>query len=137
MESYLIKDLHKSIIILYKQGLSAREIKEQLHIKISIRQIQRYLKSLGIIRTSSDAFRLAVKLNKVKYEGRKKRKTIPLKLRYYIFQRDKFKCRLCGNTANEMKLEIDHIDNDPVNNKSNNLQILCGACNMGKSRFIA
>lgn len=57
-------------------------------------------------------------------------------LRYKVFQRDSFKCKICGaTTADGVKLHVDHII--PVSKggrtEFNNLQVLCERCNIGKS----
>ncbi|MEM3714671.1 MAG: HNH endonuclease [Nitrososphaeria archaeon] len=66
-----------------------------------------------------------------------KRKTLSPKVRYLVFQRDQFKCRICGRTAKETKLEVDHII--PVSKGGtdtlDNLQTLCVDCNRGKSNL--
>lgn len=56
-------------------------------------------------------------------------------LRYDVMQRDGFKCRLCGRSAQSgIELEVDHII--PVSKGGNsafdNLQTLCRDCNRGK-----
>jgi len=65
------------------------------------------------------------------------RKTISVKLRRTIFERDNYTCKLCGQSPskNHISLEVDHIvpysltqDNSPEN-----LQTLCEACNSAKS----
>lgn len=65
------------------------------------------------------------------------RKSMNLKLRYKILSRDKFKCKLCGKTAKETKLEIDHIIPVSKGGKStdDNLRTLCFECNRGKSNI--
>lgn len=130
-----MNDIYQQVMDLYKQGLSAREIKENLQLKQSVRQIQRWIKDYGISRSHTEAFKLAVSQGKVKYDKRKKRASIPLKLRYRIFVKDNFRCKLCGNDASNIRLEVDHIDNDPINNTIDNLQVLCSACNLGKARY--
>jgi len=64
-----------------------------------------------------------------------KRKAISKKLRLLILERDGYRCRLCGRTAKETKLEVDHIT--PVakggTDSLNNLWTLCIDCNRGKS----
>lgn len=40
-------------------------------------------------------------------------------------------CESCGGTE---RLEIDHIDADPSNNKLDNLQTLCNNCHINKTR---
>ena len=58
-------------------------------------------------------------------------------LRYDILRRDKFRCVLCGASADEdgVKLHVDHIIPIAKGGKSvpNNLRTLCEGCNMGKS----
>jgi len=67
-----------------------------------------------------------------------KRKTLSKKIRYLIMERDGFRCRICGRTAKETKLEVDHII--PVSkggtDSLNNLWTLCIDCNRGKSDLI-
>ena len=65
---------------------------------------------------------------------KKERAKMILKLRYKILKRDNFKCVLCGNTANDCKIEVDHIkalDNGGKTIESN-LRTLCFDCNHGK-----
>jgi len=63
------------------------------------------------------------------------RKTIPKKLRFLVMERDQFHCQLCGKTAKESKLEVDH--KIPLarggTDSLNNMWTLCFACNRGKS----
>jgi hypothetical protein len=135
----IIRDLYLN------KKLSGKEISDELLSKTKIlitpRSIQRRLKSLGVIRTFSQAFNLAIKRGRKSYEHLKravkskdKRKGINTKLRYQIFLRDGFKCILCGRTAQEEPLQIDHVK--PVvyggTNDTTNLRTLCGECNIGK-----
>jgi len=64
-----------------------------------------------------------------------KRKAISRKLRLLILERDSYRCCLCGRTAKETKLEVDH--KIPVakggTDSLNNLWTLCIDCNRGKS----
>jgi len=64
----------------------------------------------------------------------KKRETISLKVRFEIFRRDDFSCQICGATAHESRLEVDH--KHPVSrggtNDPENLWTLCFPCNRGK-----
>lgn len=110
-------------------------------VKISPRSIQRNVKRLGINRNRSAAFNLAIKIGRKNYnklrkpvKSRELRKGISLKLRYEIFKRDGFKCVLCGATAQDDLLMIDHIK--PVVkgglNECENLRTLCRQCNLGK-----
>jgi hypothetical protein len=61
-----------------------------------------------------------------------------LRLRFKVFQRDRFTCRACGRspaTENNVVLHIDHIIpySGPGETILDNLQTLCGECNLGKS----
>lgn len=90
------------------------------------------------MRSQSESYRLAIKQGRMKYikkpiELLKKRKTIPIKLRYKVMNKYKFRCCKCGATAKEDRIQIDHIDDNPSNNNINNLQVLCETCNKGKS----
>lgn len=128
---------NSEIVELYVSGLSSQELSERY--KITPRSIQRLLKKLGIIRTQKESFNLAIKRGRMKYyrlpvELKKQRKRIQDKLRFFILNRDNFRCVLCGASAKEcLRLEIDHIDNDPMNNIESNLQVLCSNCNKGKA----
>lgn len=67
--------------------------------------------------------------------SRGERKALSKRLRLLILERDGYKCRLCGKTAKETKLEVDH--KVPVakggTDSLNNLWTLCIDCNRGKS----
>jgi HNH endonuclease/Homing endonuclease associated repeat len=70
-------------------------------------------------------------LEPVAHPGR----SVPMKLRYQILERDGYRCRLCGAGAEEgAKLHIDHIV--PVSkgggSEPDNLRVLCAECNVGK-----
>jgi len=64
-----------------------------------------------------------------------KRRAISRKIRLLILERDGFRCCLCGRTAKETKLEVDH--KVPVakggTDSLKNLWTLCIDCNRGKS----
>ncbi len=134
-----IKDLYVN------KCMAGTEISEELfkitRVLITPRSIQRKLKDLGIMRTFSEAFNLAIKRGRKSYAHLRRsvrscdmRKGIAPKLRYQVLQRDKFKCVLCGKDAKEELLEIDHIK--PVvyggTNDFKNLRTLCAECNKGK-----
>jgi hypothetical protein len=67
-----------------------------------------------------------------------KRKTLSKRIRYLIMERDGFRCCICGRTAKETKLEVDH--RIPVSkggtDSLDNLWTLCKDCNRGKSDLI-
>lgn len=135
----LIKDLYLN------KTMSAAEISDELYkqtkILITPRSIQRQLKQIGIIRSFSQAFNLSIQKSRKTYDHLRKtvkssalRRGIAPKLRFQVLKRDNFKCALCGKTAKEDHLEIDHIV--PVvsggTNNFDNLRTLCGECNKGK-----
>ena len=60
-------------------------------------------------------------------------------LRYKVFKRDGYRCRICGATAADgVKLEVDHIYPVSLGGKTelSNLQTLCYRCNRGKSNKV-
>lgn len=67
-----------------------------------------------------------------KSQNRKRR--VPPKLRFEVLKRDKFRCFFCGRTAEEAKLEVDHIT--PVvrggRGDKDYLLTVCRECNVGK-----
>lgn len=64
-----------------------------------------------------------------------KRKNVPNRKRFEVFERDKFTCQYCGRSAPNVILEIDHVV--PVsrggNNDIANLVTSCKECNGGKA----
>ena len=66
------------------------------------------------------------------------RKALSKRIRILILERDGYKCCLCGRTAKETKLEVDH--KEPVakggSDSLNNLWTLCIDCNRGKSDLL-
>jgi len=68
-------------------------------------------------------------------------RTIPLKIRLQVLERDKFRCVFCGKspaTDIGVKLHIDHIIPFSKGGKTtlDNLQTLCYECNLGKGNAI-
>ncbi|BAQ63984.1 HNH endonuclease [Geminocystis sp. NIES-3709] len=59
---------------------------------------------------------------------------IPIEVRKYIYNRDKYQCQSCGKKLEETTLSIDHII--PLakggSNDMSNLQTLCLNCNQHK-----
>lgn len=80
------------------------------------------------------AFDLTGDLRK-RLEHQAKRKAISPKLRSLVLERDGFRCRRCGAGPKTAQLEVDHVH--PVARRGTttmeNLQTLCGTCNIGKS----
>lgn len=77
-----------------------------------------------------------IKKNTIEISTEEKR-TIPLKLRLKVFQRDNFKCAYCGASPAvdpNIQLHIDHIVPFSKGGKTelSNLQTLCQNCNWGK-----
>lgn len=106
--------------------------------EITPRTIERVCKEAGVNRDAHTAKQMASKFRDYQKiaSGRRlnrKRLTLPLKLRAKILMENPRRCAMCGITP-ELGgvLEIDHKDGDPRNNREDNLQILCDACNKGK-----
>jgi hypothetical protein len=64
-----------------------------------------------------------------------KRRGVRTQTRVLVLQRDGFRCRFCGTTADEARLQVDHVK--PVaqggTDTLDNLATLCDVCNAGKS----
>ena len=65
---------------------------------------------------------------------------INLRLRFKVFQRDNFKCKICGKSPannSEVILHVDHIIPWSIGGETEieNLQTLCSKCNLGKSNI--
>lgn len=135
MGSYTFTDEQLVLIEkLYREGMSSHEIKDTLGLSQTARSIQRRLRKVGLMRTMSEAFRNAIKRGRVIYtkSPRRKRKKLQYADRLAILTRDNFRCIYCGNEAKDARLQVDHKDNNPLNNDPLNLQTLCEPCNKGK-----
>ena len=64
-----------------------------------------------------------------------KRKKIPFRIRKMVFEKDGYRCQICGATSATTKLEVDHII--PLarggTDDFDNLITLCCHCNHGKN----
>lgn len=99
-------------------------------------------KSQAILRLERENKRLRSRLNG---KGDRRKQLHPFydsarwrELRYTILKRDGARCALCGATARKgVILHVDHIiprSVDPAREwDPDNLQVLCEACNLGKS----
>jgi 5-methylcytosine-specific restriction enzyme A len=59
---------------------------------------------------------------------------IPLEVRKYVFERDRYLCQSCGKNQTQSKLTVDHIIAlaKGGSNDLSNLQTLCSVCNRRK-----
>lgn len=92
-----------------------------------------------IISWSTDQTHIATKFrkhhNQDKTEQQKEREKMTSGLRFDIFKRDDYKCKICGRGAKDgVKLHVDHIVPIAKGGKTipENLQTLCQDCNLGK-----
>lgn len=65
------------------------------------------------------------------------RKPISKQIRVQILARDRYRCKMCGRTKDEVSLEVDHIVPvaDGGTDELNNLATLCRDCNRGKAAY--
>lgn len=136
--SKLSPELHKAIAKLYATGSYTTEHLASVY-KVSARTIQRIATKHGVIRTQAEANKVSAPLKHyqtVPIELRVKRKHLSSKQRYAVIASHPY-CNNCGSKPSEagVRLEVDHIDENPMNNDSDNLQVLCRACNTGKSHL--
>ena len=70
-----------------------------------------------------------------RYQMKRERAKMSDSIRYRIFARDGYRCQVCGATAKDAKLHVDHIIPVAKGGKTEdyNLRTLCERCNMGKS----
>ena len=132
-----IDDRNNLIVSYYLKGLSSGEIFELANWDLSIRQIQRIIKEAGITRDQKTAFRMAIDKGRVTYHKKPKgelkhRKRLSTAARMKVLKKYDYRCQLCGATAKDARIQIDHKDEDPSNNDEDNLWVLCEECNKGK-----
>lgn len=107
---------------------------------ISSRSVQRIVKRSGVIRSQADANRVAAPLKHyhrvpAHLKAKALKRTILARTRFALISTHPF-CALCGARPDDgWRLEVDHKDNDPMNNTPGNLQVLCSRCNVGKSHL--
>lgn len=128
---------HAVIGRLYATGNYTTQQLAQLY-GIGTRQIQRIAKMEGVVRTVSESNKLMAPLKNYRRlpPGMKAvRKGLLQRVRYEMIVNNPY-CALCGKTLEDgIKLEVDHIDNNPTNNDLANLQVLCNKCNSGKGHL--
>jgi len=81
-------------------------------------------------------FDLPYTYNDIKKIVRRKKNTkVPVSLRTKIMKRDGHRCVLCGATAEDAQLHVDHIISTDRGGltEERNLRTLCAKCNFGKS----
>ena len=141
MVSFL-DNVKNEVIDLYNNGYGCPAIVSMLELPVTARSVQRYLKSIGIIRPRALALEMAeerrqqtISAKWSNYVPQHKRSSVSSARRYRIMARDGFKCQICGNGLKQgAVLEIDHkiaIMNGGTNEDSN-LQTICNICNNGK-----
>jgi 5-methylcytosine-specific restriction endonuclease McrA len=132
--SVLDPDKHFAISQMYASGKYTTARIAQIY-GVSTRQIQRIATKYGIIRTNAEGNRVAAPLknyHRLPPEMRVKRTQLKNAWRLETILNHPF-CTYCGARVEDgIRLEVDHIDNNPTNNAQENLQVLCGPCNRGK-----
>ena len=132
-------DFEQAIANAYKSGNFTTEQIGKTY-GITPRSVQRIANKWGVIRTTAESNKLMAKFKayhrmRVPDHLKVQRKQITNKMRYYILSKYKG-CVVCGMTAElGAVLQVDHVDNNPMNNVEANLQVLCSQCNSGKGHL--
>lgn len=105
---------------------------------VTARTVERWAAKAGIVRelqtaqSMSARYRDYVSVSSKQKLNINKRKPIRRAVRLLLLETYPY-CMQCGATPEQgVRLEIDHINNDPSDNRMENLQVLCRSCNMGK-----
>lgn len=126
---------HTGIVNLYISGKYTTERIAQLY-GVSVREVQRIATKYKVIRTIAESNKLMAPLKRYRTippELKAKRKQLSSKQRFIALSAHPY-CGHCGRRPDDgVRLEVDHIDENPMNNEPDNLQVLCGPCNTGKS----
>jgi 5-methylcytosine-specific restriction endonuclease McrA len=136
--TYFRDRINKELVVeLYMKGMCGQEVAEHIGRPKSVREIHRIIKEAGVSRSRSEAFTNAIARGRMVHERTTAkrfvtRKWLSPKLRAEIMIRDHYRCVLCGATSQTDRLEIDHVNNDPSDDRRINLRILCQSCNLGK-----
>lgn len=121
------------IFIEYSSPQGRNHYKEE--IDITIEELE---ESFKIYEEKQEQINQNIKLNKYgisQSQCDKERKKLSPKLRFEVFKRDNYKCRICGKSQSDgVQLHCDHIIPIAKGGKTeiNNLQTLCQDCNLGK-----
>ncbi len=67
----------------------------------------------------------------------KRKRPIPLRIRYAILLRDHWTCKICGRSSPSVEVDVDHIisEFDGGTLEPANLRCLCRDCNLGKGHY--
>lgn len=92
-----------------------------------------------VLQNNGSAQERAEEPTRFKTIPKEQKRNIPLKLRLGVFQRDRFRCVLCGRspaTDPGVTLHIDHVSAFSQGGETTleNLQTLCKDCNLGKGK---
>ena len=139
-----IKDPEAYIKQKYLEGMSSQEIVEYIQkrrdIKTTARTVQMWIKKLGVVRSRTEAKKLAIRRGRMIYRKKPKnalykRLALSHGRRMQVLIRDKHRCQLCGATALDgFRLELHHLDG--ISNDVSNLQTLCSDCHKGLHQVI-
>ncbi len=137
--------IHKLEITLFNKLIKKPDLDFQIFIKLILTNIQGsyicYKKQTFSIPEIEDVVIRLNDKNNGRYNDRDiwdslcrvERAKVSNKMRFSIYQRDGYRCRICGRKTDD--LEVDHIFPIAKGGKStyDNLQTLCHSCNYNKS----
>ncbi len=105
---------------------------------VTTRTVERWATKAGIVRELKTAQSMSARYRDYASVSSKQklninqRKPVRSAVRFLLLETYPY-CMLCGATPEQgVRLEIDHINNDPSDNRMENLQVLCHSCNIGK-----
>ncbi len=148
-------DLNQEKLLMYEKRMFNREIQTiiptyMIRVKLTNTNLNGYEKVNKIKEFGEEIIKNLINelnkrngtfyLNKEIWNAicRVERGRVSNKMRFYILERDHYRCRCCGRSQNEVDLEIDHIVPIAKGGKStsDNLQTLCTECNKRKGTTI-
>jgi hypothetical protein len=124
-----------------EKKMSPPQIAEKLRshgVQITNRSVQRIVSENGFALSVGEAYRLAMEKGRMRWPLKdprlKVKRRITPKTRMAVFERDSFRCLLCGRDAKETVIEVDHIIplTQGGSDEMDNLRTLCHECNVGK-----